>query len=159
MVRSLSRWPRLFASAWFGITGAIFPILWFGSSSLIYLDRFIASGDVDDLGGFLMWIVAPWLSASISGFIIGPAILDSGKCRSLFRSFLLGMGVALSAYVIFSFLFSFISMITSESEGNTFLFPFLESLYLGLLGFAWFFCLIGGISGMLLYLARRRLVA
>jgi len=86
--------PRRLAALVFGVAGLVVPAAWYGP-------LVVASGRPSL---WVLYLGIPTFSAAMAG-AAGARTLGPGCCRSAGRAALRGAGLALAAFVLFSFLF------------------------------------------------------
>ena len=141
--------PRLLTAIWFGATGLVPSLLWF-LPGIVKRNLF---------SGLHLWtfFLFPGIAAAVSGFLVGPALLDPERVRSIGRAFLQGALVAVFSVVLYAPMSAAYGALTG-AEGGTGSFFSLTIMILSfcLVVCGWAIALIGGLSGAVLYKLSRR---
>lgn len=134
------RHPRLLATAWFAVAGAIPGLLVILLASL--------GGDAPPRLVLVIWM-ATILIAALYGAALGALILDPTRVGTGSQAFLQGGVVAGFSFVTFVFLFSL--FLSFQSGHFDFFTAFFALMLYGSLLFGWLVLLVGGLAGWLLF--------
>ena len=140
------RSPRLVAGLWFAVVGFIPAAYWFFPSILQQAERWT-----------VVWVLGlPTLVAGIAGSVFGSSILTrpTGPGRAILR----GALVALMACVAGALLYVLFAprAIEPRTTPRDVISVMGMVLFVGLFAAGWILIPVGGLGGLLLYLAARR---
>jgi len=129
------RQPRLVGAVAFGVAGLLVASAWFFPAVIHGADPVVA----------LLYLVLPWLSATVSGAIFGPRVLAAGRKRAMTGA-LWGAGTSTASIFLFAPLFAAVISWTERGWTNV---PGLALLVLwwGLIAVGWPIACVGALVG------------